>query len=287
MIHFFSLYNEALILKNPKQLYENNNKTIDEIWSLTATSTIINDDPVVCVSINLFNLKVEKYPSFSLFINDTALPAPPTGFLVYASSPFQFNPSNENNNNFDMITSQTQKMMTIRMDQIERKSTRKYQCDESNQAKYAICIESFITKELQCRPTWFQTIGNKMALCNDSEKYQKFLALIKDLSKANCLVPNCKQKIWKSDEIWTSQMPIQYADTPVTIIQYYSLTKTVKVSKEVFTYQVIDIFNDFAGVLSLCLGVSIISFYDYIVDTSKKIYIKCKNFFNAPDPEPE
>lgn len=67
-------------------------------------------------------------------------------------------------------------------------------------------------------------------------------------------------------------MPKQYADTPVTIIQYYSLTKTVKVSKEVFTYEVIDIFNDFAGVLSLCLGVSIISFYDYIVDTSKKIY---------------
>ena len=80
-------------------------------------------------------------------------------------------------------------------------------------------------------------------------------------------------------------MPIQYADTPVTIIQYYSLTKTVKVSKEVFTYEVIDIFNDFAGVLSLCLGVSIISLFDYIVDTSKKIYNTCKNFVNAPQSE--
>ena len=178
LIHFFSLYNEALILKNPKQLYENNNKTIDEIWSLTAIPTMINDDPVVCASINLFNLKVEKYQSFSLFINDTALPAPPTGFLVYASSPFQFNPSNENSNKFDMIPSQTQKIMTIRMDQIERKSTRKYRCDESNQAKYTNCIESFIIEELQCRPKWFQKIDNKMALCYGSEKYQKFLTLI-------------------------------------------------------------------------------------------------------------
>ena len=166
-----------------------------------------------------------------------------------------------------MIPSGTQRMMTIRMDQIERKSTKKYGCDEFNQAKYTKCIESFIVGELRCRPSWFQMIDNEKSLCQGSEKYQKFLALIKDLSKANCIDPNCKESIWKTEEMWTTQMTIQNA----TIIQYYGYTKTVKVSEEVFIYGVFDIFNDFAGVLSLFLGVSIISLYDFIVETSKKI----------------
>ena len=167
-----------------------------------------------------------------------------------------------------MIPSGSGKMMKIRMKQIERKSTRKYDCHESNQAKYTQCIESFIVGGLQCKPSWFQ-IESQMPFCNGSEKYQKFLTLIKDLSKANCLVPNCLNKIWETQELW-SHSEKWYENA--TLIQYYALSKTVKVSEEVFTYGVFDIFNDFAGVLSLCLGVSILSFYDYIIDTSKKIY---------------
>ena len=167
-----------------------------------------------------------------------------------------------------MIPSGSGRMMKMRMQQTERKSTRKYRCDEFNQSKYTKCIESFIAGELQCRPSWFQMIDNEKSLCQGSEKYLKFLALIQDLSKANCIVPNCKEKIWESKEIWTTpKAPLENA----TLIQYWALTKTSKVSEEEFTYGVFDVFNDFAGVLSLFLGVSIISFYDFIVETSKKI----------------
>ena len=175
--------------------------------------------------------------------------------------------------NFNLIPSGTEKMMKIIMRQTDRKSTRNYGCDESNEAKYTKCIESFIVGELQCKPTWYQMLDNNMMLpfCKGSEKYQKFLGLIHDLSKANCIVPNCKKKIWDSQEIWTTQNPIL---ENTTTIQYVIFSKTVKVSEEVFTYEVFDIFNDFAGVLSLFLGVSIISFYDYLVETSKTIYNK-------------
>ena len=241
--------------------------TFKEVWSFTVTATEVNDKPVVCVSINLFKLKVDKYQSLNILIEDT-LPVP-SGFVIYNSSPFQFNPNNGKNDNFEMIPTGSGRMMKMRMKSIERKSTRKFKCDESNQAKYTQCIESFIVGELQCKPSWFQIIDNKVPPCNGRKKYQKFSALIKDLSKANCLVSNCKQKIWESEEIWTTpEAPVKNA----TLIQYWTLTKTEKVSKEVFTYGVFNIFNDFAGVLSLIFGVSIISFYDYIVDTSKKMY---------------
>ena len=92
---YISLSKEALFLKSSKQLYENNKKTVNEIWSFTPTTTMANEDPVVCTSINLFNLRVEKYQTLSFFIFDT-LPAHPTGFLIYHSSPFQFNPNSEN-----------------------------------------------------------------------------------------------------------------------------------------------------------------------------------------------
>ena len=271
IIFNFSYFREtikksALKVKNSTELYKNSNKTFDDVWSFTASATDSNEEPVVCTSINLFNLKLEEYQTFSFIINDT-LPKP-TGFLIYASSPFQFNPNKDNNNNFDMIPSGDQRMMKIKMKNNERKSTRKYECDVSNQAKYTQCIESFMVRELHCRPSWFQIVDNKIHLCNGSEKYLKYLALIQDLSKSNCMVPNCKKNEWETQEIWTTKSPLPNT----TLIQYWLHTKTVKVSEEVFTYGVFDIFNDFAGVLSLCLGVSIISFYDYIVDTSKKIY---------------
>ena len=113
-----------------------------------------------------------------------------------------------------------------------------------------------------------------MSLCRGSEKYQKYLELIKDLSKANCNVPNCKENIWKTQEIWTKPTSNWAANT--TLITYESLSKTVKVSEEVFTYTVFDMLNDFAGVLSLFLGVSIISLYDNIIETSRKIWTTIK-----------
>ena len=177
--------------------------------------------------------------------------------------------------NFDMVPQGTEKMMKIRMKQTERKSTRKYDCDEFNHAKYTKCIELFIVEQLQCKPAWIYVSDNMIPLCRGSEKYKMFLALIKDLSKANCIVPNCKEMIWESQEMWTTDTLSQW-NTNGTIIQYFALTKTVKVSEEVFTYGVFDVFNDFAGVLSLFLGVSIISFYDYIVETSKTIFDKFK-----------
>ena len=84
----------TLDLKNASQLDDLYNKTFNEVWSFTATTTETNDNPVVCASINLFKLKVEVYQSLTIVINDT-LPAP-SGFVIYASSPYQFNPNNGN-----------------------------------------------------------------------------------------------------------------------------------------------------------------------------------------------
>ena len=170
-----------------------------------------------------------------------------------------------------MIPSGSGRIMKIKMEETERKCTRKFVCNEYNQEKYTRCIEAFIVEKLQCKPSWFKILDNNMvmSLCRGSEKYQKYLELIKDLSKANCNVPNCKENIWKTQEIWTKPTSNWAANT--TFITYESLSKTVKVSEEVFTYTVFDMLNDFAGVLSLFLGVSIISLYDYIIETSRKI----------------
>ena len=84
----------TLDLKNTSQLHDLNNKTFNEVWSFTATTTESNDDPVVCTSINLSDLKVKEYKTLVIGINDTS--PTPTGFLVYTSSPLQFNPNNGN-----------------------------------------------------------------------------------------------------------------------------------------------------------------------------------------------
>ena len=68
--------------------------TLNEVWSFTVTATEANDEPVVCASINLFKLTVDNYQTFNILINDT-LPLP-SGFVIYASSPYQFNPNNGN-----------------------------------------------------------------------------------------------------------------------------------------------------------------------------------------------
>jgi len=84
----------TLDLKNASQLDDLYNKTFNEVWSFTATTTESNDDPVVCTSINFSDLKVELYKTLKIGISDTS--PTPTGFLVYASSPLQFNPNNGN-----------------------------------------------------------------------------------------------------------------------------------------------------------------------------------------------
>ena len=252
-------------LKNSTHLYRNNKMTVNDIWSLTVTPTPANDVPVVCVSINLHKLDLKEYIMLNIMVNDTT----PNGFCIQTSNPSQFDPYGDKSDNFDMFPTGTHKLLRIRMEQIKRKSTREYYCDEFNEQKYTNCIDEFIKDELQCRPVWFQRT-NDLPICARSDKYQKFLTIIRDLKhlkgESNCIVPNCVENTWRTQEIWTSQLENS------TIFQYYAPATKVKVSTEIFTYGLFDIFNDFAGVLSLFLGVSIISFYDYIVDVSKKIY---------------
>ena len=255
--------------------------TVNEIWSMTVSTTPANDVPVVCVSIHLHKLDLKEYIMLNVMVNDIT----PNGFGIQTSNPFQFDP-NRDKSDFDMFLTGTHKLLRIRMEQIKRKSTREYYCDEFNEQKYTNCIEEFIKDELQCEPVWFQRT-NDLPICASSDKYQRFLTLIRDLKHlkgySNCIVPNCVENTWRTQEMWTSQ----YENG--TIMQYYVPTTTVKVSTEIFTYGLFDIFNDFAGVLSLFLGVSIISFYDYIVDVSKKIYntIKRLKVGDLADPEKE
>ena len=253
--------------------------TVNEVWSVTVTTTASNDIPVVCVSIHLHKLDLKEYRMLTVMVNDTS--PRPSGFFIHTSSPFQFDPNRDNSDSFDMFPTSTHRLLKVRMEQTKRKSTREYNCDESNQQKYTNCIEEFIIDELQCKPAWFQRT-NALPNCASSQKYQEFLTLIRDLkSKSHCNVPNCVENTWRTQEMWTSQ----YENG--TIMQYYVPTTTVKVSTEIFTYGLFDIFNDFAGVLSLFLGVSIISFYDYIVDVSKKIYNTIKRLKQGDLAVPE
>ena len=267
---------KLLDLKNEGDLHANSGAKIDEIWSIYVTPTPANYDPVACVSINLFRLNLTGYQIFIIFNNNTSI----RGFFVFASEPYQFNPNRGDTDDFDLFPTRTQKMMKIRMQRTERKPTRKYECDELNQQKYSECIEKYIIEKLRCKPSWFQIFSNK-SVCSGSEKYQEYLALIRDLKKSDCIAENCVQNTWNTQEMWTTSISNIFGDGENyqaekfqngTWIQYLALATTVKVSEEAFTYGIFDIFNDFAGVLSLLLGVSIISFYDYIVETSMKIY---------------
>ena len=238
--------------------------TVSEIWSFTVTTTPANDIPIVCVSIQLHKLDLKGYSMLTIAINDMA----PIGFFVQTSNPYDFDPNRDNTDNFDLFPSGTQKLLKVRMEQTKRKSTREYYCDELNEQKYTNCIDELVIDGLECRPAWFQ-MTNSFPTCANSQKYQKFLTLIRDLkSKSHCIVPNCVGNTWRTQEIWTSKSPIEN----LTLMQYFALATTVKVSTEIFTYGIFDIFNDFAGVLSLFLGVSILSFYEYVIDVSKKIY---------------
>ena len=242
---------------------------IDDIWSIYVTPTASNYNPVNCVSINLFKLNLTGYSMLMVFINDTL----PNGFFIYASDPYQFNPNRDNTDNFDMFPSGKEKMMKIRMKQKERKPTKKYHCDGSNQQRYTECIESFIMENLQCKPSWFNIANNK-PLCTGSAKYQTFLALLRDLKKADCNIPNCIQNTWKTQEIWTNEIhdQVRLKHGNGTLIQYFAFATTVEVSNEVFVYEIMNIFNDFAGVVSLLLGASFISLFDYIFELSANIY---------------
>ena len=151
------------------------------------------------------------------------------------------------------------------MQQKARQSTRKYECDVFNQQKYNQCIESLIVQELGCRPSWYKEGSEET--CSGSEKYSKFMEVSQNLSKDPrfCKIPNCLENTWKTQDIMTTEQNF-------TIIQFVAISKTIEVSNEVFTYELFDIFNDFAGVISLFLGASIISSFDFITEKFEKMY---------------
>ena len=154
------------------------------------------------------------------------------------------------------------------MRQTSRQSTRKYECDTFNQQKYTKCIESLIVQGLGCRPSWYsQETHTESTTCSGSEKYSKFLELSQNLSKDTrlCKIPNCLGNTWTTQDIMT-------ADVNLTFFQFSAISKTIEISDEVFTYELFDIFNDFAGVISLFLGAGIISSFDYITEKFEKMY---------------
>ena len=154
------------------------------------------------------------------------------------------------------------------MQQRSRQSTRKYECDVFNQQKYNQCIESLIVQELGCRPSWYsQETNTNSTTCSGSAKYSKFMEVSQNLSKDTrlCKIPNCLGNTWTTQDIMTTNQTF-------TVIQFVAISKTIEVSNEVFTYELFDIFNDFAGVISLFLGASIISSFDYITEKFEKMY---------------
>ena len=90
-----------------------------------------------------------------------------------------------------MIPSGSGRIMKIKMEQTERKCTRKFVCNEYNQEKYTRCIEAFIVEKLQCKPSWFKILDNNtvMSLCRGSEKYQKYLDVIASREANDGVVP--------------------------------------------------------------------------------------------------
>ena len=168
-----------------------------------------------------------------------------------------------------MLTSGFMNMKYIKMRQTSRQSTRKYECDTFNQQKYTQCIESRIVQELGCKPSWF-SLDTRTNACSGSEKYSKFLEVSQNLGKDTkiCKIPNCLENTWTTEDIMTTEQSFP-------IIEFSAISKTIEVATEVFTYELFDIFNDFAGVISLFLGASIISSFDYIKEKFEKL---CNTF---------
>lgn len=164
----------------------------------------------------------------------------------------------------------------IKMQQTSRQKTGRFECDSFNQQKYTQCSESYIVRELGCRPSWFKEgLDESLTTCSGSEKYSLFLEESQNLRKDGiiCNIPNCLENVWTTQDIMTTELDLfNQENLTLTAIEFSAISKTIQISNEVFSYELFDIFNDFAGVISLFLGASIISSFDYIKEKFEKMY---------------
>ena len=77
-----------LYLNSAEQLRKNNNATVNDVWSFSYTTTLQNDQPLVCVSFNLALLNLTEYQHFYLLLSDPL----PTGYVAAISEQKQFKP---------------------------------------------------------------------------------------------------------------------------------------------------------------------------------------------------
>ena len=90
-----------LDLWKENQLMENNNLTLDDIFSYGVSATIINSQPVVCTSIDISKVNMKQFSKIDIIMTDYET----EGYVLTRSEPFQFDTSlsNEDTTGFDMV----------------------------------------------------------------------------------------------------------------------------------------------------------------------------------------
>ena len=105
--------------------------------------------------------------------------------------------------------------MKIGMVKTFRKQTLRYKCDQENQLMITNCLESYMVKELNCNPPWFEGFDH-IQNCTSEEEWRKFNEVVGSINKRNtgCARSNCEKYSWILKELYSTKF------SPGTLLQY-------------------------------------------------------------------
>ena len=82
-----------------------------------------------------------------------------------------------------------------------------------NRQRRSFCIKTFISKQLGCKPPWYDTGISNLDPCNGTKSLEDYKQIVKRiyLDKAlvkACYIENCQQYNWQSETMATVQPQI-------------------------------------------------------------------------------
>ncbi len=150
-----------------------------------------------------------------------------------------------------------------------RLNNRKYQCDEDNRQKKTVCINEYMEKELNCSLPWLRSkSGNGIKLCDQHWQMKKFFEIVKNsIPDGICSMPNCGTYDWNIEMSYTMNDKLGMKDDIVNVEVVIAKGSKAEIVDEVLSYGIESFISDFGGYLGLLLGGSMLSIYDFLLDS--------------------
>ena len=223
---------EKIDLKN--EIFIDQNET----WRFQVTTVIGLHIPVVCLLLNLQEIKLPDFPTLQIkmkTIDRTSL-----GFFLHATEPheakYETTPNeHEYYNDHAVIPLHKSSVLVLSQEVTTRKVTERYKCDQSNSHRKSNCIKKYIANYIQCKPPWYseKDESDMTQPCVDSTKLEEYKNVSFELStnktfrfnETDCYKANCKQLLWKMNKM--VELPTNAEN--VTIV-------TIRVENYVSTY---------------------------------------------------